>query len=57
MTSKKFDCPKAVKILCVHSTYSLSEFKNVSPIIDADGLQIARLNRSRPTAYTEIILA
>lgn len=40
-----------------HINYSLSEFKNVAPIIDADALQIARNARSRPAIFTEIILA
>lgn len=40
-----------------HLNYTLSEFKNVAPIIDADGLQLARHSRGRPAVFTEILIA
>ena len=38
-------------------TYSFSDFKKTSEIIDADALQIARFSRGRPAVHTELIIA
>ena len=58
MKSKENACPKADKPTTInHLTYTLDDFKNASPIIDADAVQLARFSRGRPTIFTELIVA
>lgn len=56
MTSKEIGRRISGTNYC-HLNYTLSEFKNVAPIIDADGLQLARYSRGRPAVFTEILIA
>lgn len=57
MKTKEIACPKADKNFTAHSTYTLSDFKYVAPIIDADARQLARYNRGRPSVFSEVIVA